>query len=176
MLDYFYKSDYHLFPEEIRLELREHALLNASFWRNGNEDVGYDGNDVTMFQSTRIKVIDDLVRNCQLSTQTVLIKHPPNRDVVRHVDGLQWPRNTVIGIPLTVGKHTDTYFWESFDSVEPAAIVTYENTLPVVLNTTKFHSLVNDTDLDRLTLQFEFRQPIEEVVSYLKARTLFKLL
>jgi hypothetical protein len=172
---FFYKSDYHLFSEEIRTELREYASFNASYQKNGNEENGYDGNDITMFQTTKIKVIDNLVKNCQLFTQTVLIKQLPGQTVIRHVDGIQWSRTTVISIPLTMGKHTDTYFWESFDSVQPAAILTYNDTLPVVLNTTSCHSLENNTELDRLTLQFEFRQPIEEVVGYLKAKTLFKL-
>jgi hypothetical protein len=171
---FFYKSDYHLFSEEIRLELREYAVRTALFEKHGNEVTGYDGNFITTFESENNKVVDDLIRNCIFPTSTSLFKHSPGQIVNRHVDGLQWSRNTVISIPLTLGKHADTYFWESFNSTEPVVVVTYEDTLPVVLNTTKFHSLINNTINDRLTLQFQFSQPIEQIVTRLKDSTLFK--
>ena len=46
--------------------------------------------------------------------------------------------------------------------------------LPVVLNTTKIHSLENNTENTRLTFQFEFSQPFQEIVFHLKNKTLFK--
>ena len=176
MHDFFYKSDYELFSDQTIIQLRNYAIENSiMFYKNGNNSTGvYDGNYIMMFPSTANAVVDSLVNNSLFSTSTLIIKHPPGQSVVRHVDGVDFNRDTVLNVPLTLGKHASTFFWESDNDELPIAELSYENMLPVVLNTTKIHSLENNTENTRLTFQFEFSQPFQEIVFHLKNKTLFK--
>ena len=176
MHDFFYKSDYELFSDQTIIQLRNYAIENSSmFYKNGNNSTGvYDGNYIMMFPSTANAVVNAFINNSLFSTSTLIIKHPPGQRVVRHVDGIDFNRDTVLNIPLTLGKHVSTFFWESDNDEFPIAELSYENMLPVVLNTTKIHSLENNTENTRLTFQFEFSQPFQEIVFHLKNKTLFK--
>ena len=175
MLDYFYKCNYTLFTEEVRSELREYALANSKmFTKHQNLTEGtYDGNHVMFLPLDANKIIQRLEKKCILSTYVVIIKHPPKQVVIRHTDGVVWAKNSVLCVPLTLTNHSSTYFWESYSSEEPAAILTYNNSLPVVLNTSKIHSLENTTDNDRFSLQFCFKQPIDILIHHLSNNTLF---
>jgi hypothetical protein len=176
MHDFFYKSDYALFSDQTIIQLRNYAIENSiMFYKNGNNSTGvYDGNYIMMFPPTANADINVLVNNSLFSAITLMIKHPPGQSVVKHVDGVDFNRATVLNIPLTLGKHTNTVFWESYNDNLPIAELSYETSLPVVLNTTKIHSLENNTENTRLTFQFEFSQPFQEIVFHLKNKTLFK--
>ena len=175
MLDYFYKCEYPLFSEEVRTELREYALANDKlFSKHGDSREGrYDGNHIMVFFPKANKTIESLVKQCVLPVYTVIIKHPPGQVVIKHSDGIAWSRTTVLGIPLTIAEHSPTYFWESYESTEPAAVLTYDNTLPVVLNTSRIHSLENTTNDTRFTFQFCFKHQIDVIVQHLQNNSLF---
>jgi hypothetical protein len=175
MHDCFYKSDYELFSQQTIAQLRDYAIENSNlFFANGNNATGYDGNYIMNFPHDANTIINDLINKSIFSVYTLIIKHPPGQRVVKHVDGIDFNRATVLTIPLTEGRHTSTFFWKSYNDDLPIAELSYENLLPVVLNTTKIHSLENNTENIRLSFQLSFSQPFQEIVFHLKNKTLFK--
>lgn len=174
MHDFFYKSDYELFSQQTIAKLRDYAIENSNlFFANGNNTTGYDGNYIMFFPPDANTIVNDLINKSLFTVYTLIVKHPPGQRVTKHVDGTDFNRATVLTIPLTEGIHTSTFFWESYDDTQPVVELSYENSLPVILNTTKIHSLENNTENTRLSFQLSFSQSFQEIVLHLKNKTLF---
>lgn len=174
MHNYYYKLGYHLLSEEVKTELRTNALANKHKFTDHKSDTGEpDGNKMRYLMPNLPEQIQRMMKSCVLPVFPVMILHEPGAVVVKHYDGRAWNRQAVISIPVGLGEHTPTYFWESKDSEEPVAIATYDNNLPVVLNVNEYHSLVNSSDEIRLCFQFSFNEPIETIISLLEKEMLF---
>jgi hypothetical protein len=178
MSKYFYNCNYHLIDDQVRNDLLHLANTSDSFKQNISPKGVHDGNNLMIVPLDSFPLIAKMVENCQFVSLPWIFKHFPHATVFRHVDKLKTsiPRRTTLIIPLGPKKgYSPTYFWESFDSKEPADVVRIdENLFPYAFNTQEIHSLINTSDENRCNLQFSFDEPLDEVVEHLKNRTLFK--
>lgn len=178
MSKYFYNCNYHFIDDQVRNDLLRLAETSNSFKQNISVKGKFDGNNIMMVPLESFPLIAKMAENCQFRTFPLIFKHEPYADILKHVDTSKYtiPRRTTLIIPLGPKKgYAPTYFWESFDSKEPADVVHIdENLFPYVITTQEIHSLKNTSDENRCNLQFSFDETLDEVVEHLKNRTLFK--
>ena len=175
---YFYQCNYHFIDDSLRNDLLHMVNTDNGFKQNISPKGRFDGNNIMKIPLDSFPLIKKMAENCQFNTVPLLYKHTPHIDVPRHTDGLRFsvPRRTTLIIPLgPKNGYSPTYFWESYESKVPAdTVYVDENLFPYVITTQEIHSLTNTSDENRSNLQFSFNETLDEVVEYVKNRTLFK--
>lgn len=178
MSKYFYQCNYHLIDRSLRSSLLHLVTTATDFYQHISPTGKFDGNNIKRVPLDSFPAIADMVSACQFETVALIYKHMPRVEVPKHTDGLKFsvPRRTTLIIPLSPNtEYASTYFWESYESTEPAAVVSIdENMFPYVITTQEIHSVSNSSDNIRANLQFSFNETLEEVVEQVKNRTLFK--
>lgn len=178
MSKYFYQCNYQFVDEQLRNDLLHLVKTSEDFKQNISPKGIHDGNNVMRVPLDAFPVIARMAENCQFHTVPLLYKHMPHVEVPKHVDGLRFavPRRTTLIIPLSPKKdYPPTYFWETYESVEPADVIRVnDNLFPYAMTTQEIHSLTNTSDEIRSNLQFSFNETLEQVVEQIKNRTLFK--
>jgi hypothetical protein len=182
MLPYFYQFKEHILNDEDCESLRKLANANVGkFWdyysaganlRDGNGILG--PKKMEGWHDMVTPGVKRLFSDITLPTYPAFIRHTPGTKVITHVDDKVNNRLTVLSIPLwpTTG-YPPTYFRnEKFG--EPAAIATFIDMKPCLLNTTVWHDLENTSSEYRLNFQLCFEQPIRVIASMIEAGTLWK--
>jgi hypothetical protein len=182
MLPYFYQFKEHILKEEDCISLRQLAEANVGkFWdyysadgnvRDGNGILGPKKMDGWHHLVT--PGVKQLFSNIRLTTYPAFIRHSPGTKVVTHVDDKINKRLTVLSIPLwPTTDYPPTYFRNTRDG-EPAAIATYIDMKPCLLNTQVWHDLENTSSEHRLNFQLCFDQPIRIIAEMVENGTLWK--
>lgn len=101
----------------------------------------------------------------------VAIMNPPGCSTPRHIDHPS--RSTLIYVPITpsVG-YSRTLYYDDEISTEPTTVTTYEEMMPVLMNTQIYHG-IEYTPVHRVSLQINLGLQIEAVVELWKTGLLF---
>ena len=168
MLPYFYKLNKRIISDSLSQKLIEY------FYDNENNFSSIpDGNWYLLSEEVKeFKEVSELIKSCSIRCNVVLLKHLPNTQITRHVDG-GWYRRSVLATPLLPYKdYPSTYFYENeYDDAVTAIDFTDRNS--VLFNTNKYHDLkVND--LVRVNFQMVFSETFENVYNLILEDKLFK--
>jgi hypothetical protein len=178
MSKYSYQCNYHFIPEQLRNDLLHLVNTSTDFKQHISPKGKADGNNIKRVPLDSFPLIAEMVDACHFNTVALLYKHMPHAQIPKHTDGLKFavPRRTTLIIPIGPCKdYAPTYFWESYDSTDPAEVVRVdENMFPYVITTQEIHSVDNYSDEIRSNLQFSFDETLEQVVEQIKNKTLFK--
>ena len=136
----------------------------------------FSGNDFIRFAdmpSSIQNLLRGLGTGLNVNINPMLAKQDPKRQVERHTD----QRTSVLLIPLYPTINFDpTLFWEDLDSELPVAQCNYTNSLPVLINTQKIHSVTNTSNDYRFALQIDLpKLTYESALDLLKADQLINL-
>mgnify|MGYP006919730598 CR=1 FL=1 len=182
MVPYFYQFKEHILNEEDCKSLRILAELNVEkFWDYFSEKGNIrDGNGILGprkmegWHKTVSPGVKRLFTNIKLQAWPAFIRHAPGSAVVTHVDDVVNKRLTVLSIPLwPVDNYPPTYFRD--EKAGPVvATATFEDMRPCLLNTRRWHDLVNTSSTHRLNFQLCFDEPIRVVAEMVENNTLWK--
>jgi hypothetical protein len=175
MTPYFYKFDKPLFTDNLILQVKELVENKLDKFIAYESDEEKDGNNYYYAKDLKeISEIKSFIKNCHLDCFPMIVLHKPNSEVIKHIDDAN-KRNTLIITPIHPDAgYTSTYFWNSKTDTDPVAICDFAKGCPVLFNTQKMHSLVNNTNEHRFNLQLCFNEDFETVLNLHRHNMLFK--
>jgi hypothetical protein len=179
MLPYFHKLSAQLLSDVAKSHMANLAMENFPSFKHVTFHKDFKDHQRGLYYTMDSNVftypeVKTLIDSCTVTPDIIFIMlTPPNYEVGPHCDEYS-KRNTVLSIPLyPVNKFACTNFYTNFTSSTPHCTVTYEEGLPVLLNTNKIHGLPH-TDEFRITLQLGFERQIEELAELWDSGKLFK--
>lgn len=185
MLPYFYQFKEHILNEDDCASLRKLSEANVEkYWGYTSTYEGQSGyaDNNTILGPKRMQGLHEIltpsVKN-MLGTLTIdgypaFIRHAPGAEVITHVDDPHNKRVTVLSIPLWPRKNYPPTYFRNQKKGPPAAIATFEDNKPCLLNTRIWHDLVNTSSDYRLNFQICFSLPIREVAAMIENNTLWE--
>lgn len=167
MIPYFYNLNTFLFSESLIEEVSNlvENRLDSIIAYKGKDDV-FDGNNYYYGNDLKeISEIKSFKKKCSLECFPVIMVHKPNSSVIKHVDDPN-KRNTVIITPLSsILNFSPTYFWNNKEDTDPVVTCNFSKNMSVLFNTQKMHSLINDSDEYRISLQICFNEDFETILN-----------
>lgn len=194
MLPYFYKLNKVLLSTETKENLAQYCIENRDTvfkptpfrWpsdiANKFDDPYYKGllYNRQLFKRnivSKYPEILNLIDSCAIPpTDIKLFLTPPNTSVGRHRD-VTPSRVTALCIPISPSSnYSSTHYHLDIDpdkEPSPVSTITYEDMMPVFLNTMELHS-VDMSENHRISFQLGFEQSIQELVTMWQNNTFFK--
>ncbi len=168
MFPYFYKLNKRIISDALSEKLIDYFYANENNFSSIPDGNWYLLSD----EVSKFTEVLELKNSCNIWCNVVLLKHLPNTQITRHVDG-GWYRKSVLATPLLpYDNYPSTFFYDN-EYDEAKATIDFSDRNSVLFNTNKYHDLKTNNFV-RLNFQMVFSEPFEVVHNLLLEDKLFK--